>query len=601
MKITLERLEWNNWFSYGENNYINFDDYPLIQIKGENGVGKSCVPLILEETLYGKNSKGIKKQDLLNRYSTNSTISSTLYFSVGEDQYTVVLSRKATIKLNLYKNDEDISAHTASDTYKLIEDILKVDFKTFSQLTYQSATSSLEFLTATDTQRKKFLITLFNLDIYTELFEIFKDAFKEIQKIYSNVEGKINVISKWVDEHEKTDKNVRAKLELITAPDLEIKDLSLLEDKLSNINNINSKINSNNHYRNQMALIDKSQLGKEVEKPDLTEINTKVVELKATINRLNNELKRYSNLSNICPACKQPIDISTEEALIAEKKLELSQTTEALKIATAEQGQLQIQEKLYNDHNKAIKEFERLINLIDDTIQEVTLDASEIQRSIAGLKAIIEDKKKKLTNIINHNNEVEKHNSRIKLILEQLEKYKTDLLLEQEELSNISTKLTTLEILKDSFSTNGLISYKLESLVKALENQINIYLIELSYGRFQLNFAINGDKLDIQIIDNGSTITIDSLSSGEKARVNIATLLAIRNLMTNISSTKINILFLDEILGVVDLEGKTKLVEILLKEDLNTFIVSHEFSHPLMPCLYITKENNISRIENGGQ
>ena len=170
----------------------------------------------------------------------------------------------------------------------------------------------------------------------------------------------------------------------------------------------------------------------------------------------------------------------------------------------------------------------------------------------------------------------------------------SDTVVESEELQS------NLEIIKKVFGTNGLVSYKIENLSKDLESQINQYLAELSKGRFQLCFTILGDKLNIEIIDDGSSITIEELSAGELARVNTATLLAIRKLMAAISSTKINILFLDEITGVLDEEGKEVLIDILTQEtELNTFLVSHEFSHPLVPRISIIKENKISRIENG--
>ena len=76
--------------------------------------------------------------------------------------------------------------------------------------------------------------------------------------------------------------------------------------------------------------------------------------------------------------------------------------------------------------------------------------------------------------------------------------------------------------------------------------------------------------------------------------------MAIRKLMAAISSTKLNILFLDEIMGVLDDDGKEKIIEILSKEkELNTFLVSHEYSHPLIPKITIYKENKISWIDNG--
>ena len=87
------------------------------------------------------------------------------------------------------------------------------------------------------------------------------------------------------------------------------------------------------------------------------------------------------------------------------------------------------------------------------------------------------------------------------------------------------------------------------------------------------------------------------MSSGELARVNTATLIAIRKLMSSISKSRINILFLDEVVSVLDDLGREKLVEVLTEEEnLNTYVVSHGWTHPLLDKIEIVKEENISRL-----
>ena len=102
------------------------------------------------------------------------------------------------------------------------------------------------------------------------------------------------------------------------------------------------------------------------------------------------------------------------------------------------------------------------------------------------------------------------------------------------------------------------------------------------------------------ITDNSYDVDIIALSSGERARVNVATLLAIRKLMQTLSNSRTNLLILDETVENLDAEGKEKLIEVLLKEgNLNTFLISHGFSHPLLEKLQVVKQTNISRIDNG--
>ena len=79
---------------------------------------------------------------------------------------------------------------------------------------------------------------------------------------------------------------------------------------------------------------------------------------------------------------------------------------------------------------------------------------------------------------------------------------------------------------------------------------------EFSDGRFSTNFVVENDKLNVEVSDNGNIIDILALSSGELARVNIATLVAIRKLMTSISRSQINVLFLDEVNQALDEQGK---------------------------------------------
>ena len=117
--ITIKNITWSNWFSYGENNSLNLEEYKVTQIVGKNGTGKSSIPVIIGEILYGKNNLGKTKQKIFNRYLDKATVAATLEFTKDEDEYLIDFSRKTTIKLLLLKNGEDISSHSATNTYKL--------------------------------------------------------------------------------------------------------------------------------------------------------------------------------------------------------------------------------------------------------------------------------------------------------------------------------------------------------------------------------------------------------------------------------------------------------------------------------------------------
>ena len=196
------------------------------------------------------------------------------------------------------------------------------------------------------------------------------------------------------------------------------------------------------------------------------------------------------------------------------------------------------------------------------------------------------------------NTEITKRNTRVQVIQEQTQEFITQLGEATKTLNQHSKLDSSLEVLKKSFSTNGLLAYKIENLVVELEEVANTYLAELSDGRFTLGFNVQKDKLNVEITDNGSIVDILALSSGELARVNTATLIAIRKLMSSISKSKINILFLDEVINVLDDVGREKMVELLIKEDeLNTYIVSHGWTHPLLDKIEVVKDGNVSKLE----
>ena len=161
--IKLKTLTFSNLFSYGSNNTINFSDNKITQLTAPNGSGKTSIAMILQETLFNKNIKSIKKNDLLNRWSKSKSWSSSLDFDIDNVNYTITVKRTgASTKIELKEGGVDISDHKVLDTYKKIQNILGLDFEIFSQLTYQSSTDLLDFLKATDTNRKKFLINLFS-------------------------------------------------------------------------------------------------------------------------------------------------------------------------------------------------------------------------------------------------------------------------------------------------------------------------------------------------------------------------------------------------------------------------------------------------------
>ncbi len=599
--ITLKQLRWNNCFSYKEDNYLDLDKDCITQLIGANGAGKTSIPLLLQEVLYGKNIKGIKKQDIANRNTSKTGYSIELDFSKEGDEYRIVLDRKSSLKLKFYKNDEDISSHTSINTYKSIIEVIGVeDFKTFVQLIYQSSTDSLEFLTATDTNRKKFLISLLHLDKYVELHELFKKKAKDLSDTIREINGSVNNIRSWIEKHERMDKTEKTEKELPNLSSEWIDQLAELKHKLADIKELNRKINSNNEFRRLLQELDVELIHAELPEFDpleLKKVQNEKAKISGNIVAPRNMITKLEKLSDKCPTCLQDIDEEHTHKLLEQYRKEIEDLNTLDKELSSKITELQNIEKEHKKKEKVQSEFERLNILVDNSIPSTLYNKGNLEEEIASLSKKITEINNEISTISKYNATVSAHNSKIKVVMEQLVEFKEQLKQHLDMLGDTENLHTIVELLKTSFSTNGLISYKIESSVKELEKVINEYLSELSH--FQIYFKLSGDKLNIEVLDDAGNITgVESLSTGERGRVNIATVLAIRKIMSSLTSTRINFLFLDEIVGTIDDEGKNAICDILLNENLNTFIVSHDWTHPLLSKVHITKEGKTSRIEH---
>jgi len=596
--ITLKRLQWDNCFSYGEGNDLILDDNSVTQIIGTNGMGKSSIPLIIEEALYNKNSKGIKKADIPNRY-INDGYKIVLTFTKDEDVYSVSINRKTSIKVKLERNGEDISSHTATNTYKTIQDIIGVDFKTFSQLVYQNTNASLQFLTATDTNRKKFLIDLLHLENYVELFDIFKEASRVVSSEITGIQAKIDTIEKWLADNKLSDTTILPMLDLEIDTEEDEKTLSFLQKEIENISEKNKKISKNNHFKDALQQINIQEAQQctieGIESYD--HLQAELGELKATLTGSQRLIAKLDKLGDHCPTCEQDVD---PEFIRSLKDSETSKLVEAEDKSGKIEREIQ-QIKKSNTEFERCRKIERdwmdLFRSIDKSLPNLPLDKGELERKLEDVRANLLLAKDHISSTARENERRTKQNTRIQVIQEQTDNF----LQERGEISEVLDKqqalVSNLEILKKAFSTNGLLAYKIENLVKELEELANTYLGELSDGRFTLEFVVSNDKLNVQVTDNGKIVDILALSSGELARVNTATLIAIRKLMSSISKSRLNILFLDEVIAVLDDAGREKLVEVLLGEDLNTYVVSHGWTHPLLEKIEVVKDGNVSKLE----
>ena len=419
--ITLKKLQWDNCFSYGSNNSIDLNDTILTQLVGKNGAGKSSIPLILEEVLFNKNSKGIKKADIQNR-EYNKGYNITLDFSVEDNKYRIEVKRsRGTIKVKLYENSTDISSHTATNTYKTVEEILGLDFKTFSQLVYQNTTASLQFLTATDANRKKFLVDLFGVDEYTKFYETFRTVAKTVSVKINEIQGRCSTIEKWLEDNILETTNILPELNLPKISEEDEKTLRSLQLDFENISQKNKKIRENNVYKKLLADISPNDFTlKGEEEKGIRSYDDLQSELGANQRIIKDSAKEIAHLSSLkgeCPTCHQQVKDTVIQNLKSLSVLKSREAESDVRSLEQKIEQIKMINSIVTSKRKMQRDFEDLYGRVDKTLPTEPLDANELESNINLLRSKLNTISKKLKETIDENSKRQRHNTRIQVIL----------------------------------------------------------------------------------------------------------------------------------------------------------------------------------------
>lgn len=606
MSIILKTLKFSNMYSYGENISIQLDKEKITQLSAPNGSGKSSIAFILQEILFNKNIKGIKKGDILNKYSNSKNWSANLIFSVDSIEYTLDVKRSgAQTKVVLYKGKEDISEHKVLDTYKKLHSLFGMTFEVFSQLSYQSSTDLLDFLKATDSNRKKFLINLFSLEKYLTIGEEIKKTGTEEERKLVSLKGEQKAI-----ETSISNINIGSKKEFVDIIDIDPfleEEIIKLEASLSNLEKDTRQIDKNNINIKELEAI---SFDVSLEKPEDPNLDKEIQEARETANNAKRVVEDTSkklkglDLEDKCYACGQELDISQSiiqknkfEQQIEDSKTIYNNYKDKFISLTAKNDMYKSLLRKYEINQKNIEKFETISNLIDKTLPTDVPDKREIQTELTSLKKTLKNQRTEKNYTEKINEDIRVHNTKVDLFSEEKEKFLSRQLVLRNDILNLQDKVNNIQILKKAFSSSGIVAFKLENVAKDLEQTINKYLSILSDGQFSVLFRLTGEKLNVIVINEGKEVTIESLSGGEFSRVQTSVLLAVRSTLSKIGGNSLNLLFLDEITGVLDEAGKEKLFEVLsVEEGLNVFLISHDYNHPLIPKIEIVKENNMSRI-----
>lgn len=634
MNIKFEELDIEGFRSIDRIS-LNLSDQGIVIVKGinnyedlasSNGSGKSSVFEAIIYALFEETSSG--DRDIENRI-LGQGCSVVLKFSIDGVSYKIIRqSKKGKGTVVLYRNDEDISARNKSDTNKLIISILGINKAIFLDSIFLSQNAVTNLPSLSPTARKERLEILTNTDNAINNFKTFlkeKQTMYESKHVDSQLE--INKINGKEESLQQQKDKLQAQINDIKIQIEERNKLGNIEDLDKQIQEYNVEINtinnqipgldnqiemiskSINELKNEQKVYEEKRVNKDQEvqnqrdkcndlQKEITRVENIISYNNMDIDRINKEIEEIKN-SDTCPTCGRKYDNVNEEHIqnviedknkeikefenkniennnyIKDLQLELDKEIEVGKNLKKEFENLN---SLYNDKNEQVSE--QQTNLINTNNQKTQL-LNSIQNIQVQIDAINKQKDDILKIEIPNSKQYEDMVQDIDTQLNNLNKLKEDKNNELNELDNyINAIKHCIQLVTKDFRT-----FLLKNSLSYLNKILKDYSSQLFSNESDLIYiSENDNKLDIML----GNATYESLSGGEKTRVNIALLLAQKSLANMIGNISCNIIILDEILGYCDALAENNVINLITKE-LESLETIYMISHKEIPIGYDTE------------
>lgn len=631
MNIKFEELDIEGFRSIDRIS-LNLSDQGIVIVKGinnyedlasSNGSGKSSVFEAIIYALFEETSSG--DRDIENRIlGQGCTV--VLKFSIDGVSYKIIRqSKKGKSTVVLYRNDEDISARNKSDTNKLIISILGINKAIFLDSIFLSQNAVTNLPSLSPTARKERLEILTNTD---NAINNFKTFLKEKQTMYESkhvdCQLEINKINGKEESLQQQKDKLQAQINDIKIQIEERNKLGNIEDLDKQIqeynieiNNINNQIpeldnqiemisKSINELKNEQKVYEEKRVNKDQEvqnqrdkcndlQKEITRVENVISYNNMDIDRINKEIEEIKN-SDTCPTCGRKYDNVNEEHIqkvIEDKNKEIKEfenkniennnyiknlqleLDKEIEIGKNLKKEFENLNSLYNDKNEQVSE--QQTNLINTNNQKTQL-LNSIQNIQVQIDAINKQKDDILKIEIPNSKQYEDMVQDIDKQLNDLNKLKEDKNNELNELDNyINAIKHCIQLVTKDFRT-----FLLKNSLSYLNKILKDYSSQLFSNESDLIYiSENDNKLDIML----GNATYESLSGGEKTRVNIALLLAQKSLANMIGNISCNIIILDEILGYCDALAENNVINLITKE-LESLETIYMISHKEIPIGY---------------
>ena len=545
--ILFENIRWKNFLSTGNQfTEVNLTSDGTTLIVGNNGAGKSTVLDALTFSLFGKPFRKINKPQLINTVNEKDC-KVEVNFTINAIEWKILRGIKPNI-FEIHRNGKALDQFSnAVDQQKWLEqNVLKMNYKSFTQIVILGSSSFVPFMQLTPNHRREVIEDLLDIKIFSSMNTLFKEkirASKEEIKVLSlkkeSLNDKVKMQEKFIEQVENRSKGD-------------------IEEKNGKIKTLQVEVDTKMEH-NQIL---ESNMKEFVEDQEKVSGATKKLRtlggLKGKIsNKVSTITKEHKFFTDnvTCPTCTQSID----------EGFRINKITDAQSKAK----ELQSGYKELEDAIKTEEERERQFTNLSKEITKLTHGISKNNTTISGCQRQIRDLESEIQTLTeqlaNRNTEHDK-----------LVNFKENLKTTYDDLGSRKDTIGYYDFSYGLLRDGGVKSQIIKKYLPLINQQVNRYLQMMD---FYINFTLDEEFNETVQSPIHEDFSYASFSEGEKLRIDLALLFTWREVARMKNSVNTNLLIMDEVFdSSLDGLGTYEFIKIIkyVIQDANIFIISHK-------------------------
>jgi DNA repair exonuclease SbcCD ATPase subunit len=545
--ILFKKIRWRNFLSTGQHETeVDFTKNKTNLIIGSNGAGKSTVLDALTFSLFGKPFRKINKPQLINSVNEKDC-RVEVEFSIGNTEWKVVRGIKPAI-FEIWRNDAALDQSAAAlDQQKWLEqNVLKMNYKSFTQIVILGSSTFVPFMQLSAANRREVIEDLLDIKIFSSMNTLIKEKIRSVKEDIKVLElkkesllDKVKMQEEFIEELENRGKdNINANKEKIANLDREVGaymvDNAVVEEGL---------------YSLQKELDD--YVGATDKLRKLGNLKGKISQKVSTITKEH----KFFTENTVCPTCTQSID----------EEFRINRINDAQdKAKELQSGYRELEEAI-----KEEEERERQFNTLSKEISKLTNGISQNNVKISGCQKQIRSLESEIQRITeqlaNRNSEHEK-----------LESFKDNLKTTYDELASKKDTINYYDFSYSLLKDGGVKTKIIKKYLPLINQQVNRYLQMMD---FYINFTLDEEFNETVQSPIHEDFSYASFSEGEKMRIDLALLFTWREVARMKNSVNTNLLIMDEVfdssLDGFGTEEFLKIIRYVIK-DANIFVISHK-------------------------